>query len=647
MKISYDWLQSLIDKKLPNPEELANLLTMHSFETEVVDQFGQDHLLDVDVLPNRAHDCLSHLGIAKEISVILKYPLKFEEYYKKIKGESIDPIIKVDLKDENDCLRYTARTIIDVKVDSSPDWIQKRLKVCGLKPINNVVDITNYAMIETGQPLHAFDADKLEGQTIIIRRAEKGEKIISLDGEKYDLDESILVIADGQKPVGIAGIKGGEGPEIDQKTKRVILEGANFSPLLIRKASQQLKLRTDASWRFENGISPELTEIGINMASYLIQEEAGGKVAQEKIDIYPNKAKLKKVNLNPDNCRSLLGIDISNKEIGQILESLGFQVKILKEKIEVIPPFWRLDINIEEDCIEEVGRIYGFEKITSQLPEASLIPSERNEDLVYQNKVKEILTNLGFSEVYNYSFVSEGGEIEVLNPISSEQKYLRSSLIPNLLKNVSKNKRYFDQVRIFEIGHVFSKEKKNVIEEKKLGLVLDPANFYRLKGLIETLLNKLRITDVWYDDQFEKDKNKLKEAEVKVGNDLLGWVGQGAFELDFNKLVELATEERTYLPPSKYPSVIRDISLLVEPGTKIVEVMNLINASGGPLIQDLDLFDIYEGDKIPDGRKNLAFHIIFQSDKKTLTDLEVNILQDKIIKALEEEGGWEVRKNNG
>ena len=270
MKISYNWLQSLIDKKLPSPEKLVDLLTRHSFESELVGKYGKDYLLDIDILPNRAHDCLSHMGIAEEISALLRAPLQEVDYHKKLKEDSdqpIEEIIKVDVKDANDCPRYTARAIIDVEVAPSPDWITKRLKVCGLRPINNIVDITNYVMLETGQPLHAFDADKLEGQTIIVRRAKKGEKITTLDGEKYSLDQNILVIADKKNPVGIAGIKGGQGPEIDKKTKRVILEAANFNPQMTRKASQQLKLRTDASWRFENEISPQLTEIGIDLAS--------------------------------------------------------------------------------------------------------------------------------------------------------------------------------------------------------------------------------------------------------------------------------------------------------------------------------------------------------------------------------------------
>jgi len=656
MRVSYDWFQSLIGKKIPEPAKLADLLTMHSFETELVGKKGKDYLLDVDILPNRAHDCLSHIGVAKEIAALLKIPLVPVDYAKKIKEdktESAAQLVKVQVKEPELCLRYTARAIVDVKVGLSPDWLTERLKVCGLRPINNIVDIANYAMLETGQPLHAFDADKLfakdkKGQkTLVVRKAEKGEKITTLDEGKYDLDENILVIADEKDPVCIAGIKGGKNPGVDAKTTRVILEAANFSPQFTRQASRRLKLKTDASWRFENELDPNLTEKGIDLAAYLIQSIAGGRVLTGRVDVYPAKRKPQKIRLDLNKARSLLGAEISEKETADILKQLGFTVKVSKKDVwEITVPTERLDVNIPEDLIEEIGRVYGLAKISSQLPLAALIPPRFSEDVVYRNQVSDILTHLGFSEVYNYSFVSDGGSAELLNPLSQEQRYLRPNLAANLLKNIDSNKRYFKEIALFEIGRVFKREKDGVIERKKLGAAIWPVDFYRLKGVIEALLNKLRISDIWFDDAFDEDENGLRRAEVKVGNDLLGWVGAGVFELDFEKLAELATEERIYLPPSKYPAMIRDISVLVEPGTKVGEALNLIDAAGGPLVRDVDLFDLYEGDKIADGKKSFAFHIIFQSDDRTLTDKEVNKLQDKIIKALEEEGGWEVRKGD-
>jgi phenylalanyl-tRNA synthetase beta chain len=713
MKISYNWLQSFFQKKLPVPEKLADLLTFHSFEVESVKKESQDWVLDIDVLPNRAHDCLSHQGIAREIAALLKYSFKLVDYSKKIKEiskERADKVVKVEIKDKELCPRYTARVITDVKVGPSPKWIQQRLKVCGLKPINNVVDIANYVMLETGQPLHAFDADKLQAsgeiKKIIVRRAKKGEKIVSLDDEKYDLDENVLVIADEKDPVCVAGIKGGIGPGIDNQTKQVILEAANFNPQIIRQGSRQLKLVTDASWRFENGLDPNLTESAIDMCAYLIQEIVGGQVFKGRVDVYPKKVRPKKARLDIGRVNSLLGIEIPVKEIKNILERLGFEIKDLggglkrkfsspTPKFQVTVPTWRMDVTIPEDLIEEVGRVYGFEKIPSQLPSATLVPAERKEDLIYQNKVKDILANLGFSEVYNYSLIGDkeidfyknrpdyidyakdsAGKpllIELLNPVSQEQKYLRPSLIPILIKNTRENKKYFERVRLFEIGKVFHLNKQQVIEKKKMASIISleekneqSQEFYRLKGVVDTLLNRIGISDIWYDDDIPENDSSVpdfchpnKRAQIKVGDDLLGWVGEidsqvlakidiesriAGFEIDFDKLVQLATEERIYSPPSKYPAMVRDIALLVGPGVKVVEVLNLINAADGPLVRDVDLFDMYEGEEIPDGKKNLAFHIIFQSDDHTLTDKEVNALQGKIIKALEEEGGWEVRR---
>jgi len=656
MKISYNWLQSFFNKKLPVPEKLADLLTFHSFEVEEVKENNDDWILDIDVLPNRSHDCLSHKGIAREISVLLKYPFKLIDYGKKIKEskELASKVVKIEVEDKKMCSRYTSRVVVDVKIDSSPKWIQDRLITCGLKPISNVVDIANYVMLETGQPMHAFDADKIAGNKIVVRKAKKGEKMVSLDNEKYDLDENVLVIADEKGPVCIAGIKGGINPGIDGQTKRIVLEAANFNLRVIRQGSKKINLRTDASWRFENGLDPNLTQEAIDMCTYLIQKIAKGKVLKGLIDIYQDEREAKKINLDTFKVRSLLGINISDKDIIDILKRLNFKVKKTKNKLQVTVPTIRLDLSIPEDLIEEIGRIYGFEKIPSQLPNAFLIPSKKREDLIYQNKIKDILTNLGFSEVYNYSLLSNKESIKLANPVSQEQKYLRSSLMTLLIKNIKDNKRYFERVRLFEIGKVFYLDKRQVIEKKKLACIIsldekkkESQEFYHLKGVIDSLLNKIGISDIWYDDTLGKNR----KAEIKVGNDLLGYIEEiesniAGFEIDFEKIVQLATEERVYAAPSKYPAMVRDISVLVDHGTKVVEVLNLINRVGGFLVRDIDLFDIYKGENIPDSKKNLAFHIVFQSDERTLVDSEVNQLRDIIITALEKEGGWEVRKQN-
>ena len=751
MIFSYNWLQSYFDKKLPKPEKLAEILTMHAFEVEEVKKAGGparnasqakcsdaggDWLLDIDVLSNRGPDCLSHIGIAREIAAITNYELRIarpHHYASEAKGcgranyelgirnkLQTKDFISIEVQDRNACPRYTARVITDVKVVESPKWMQERLKICGLRPINNIVDATNYVMLEIGQPLHAFDFDKIKGvnpksqitnskftptpkfgvgaripnykfqtKKIVIREAKKGEKIAALDDEEYDLDEDILVIADEKDVLAIAGIKGGRKAEIDKNTKTIILESANFHYQIIRKGSKKLGLKTDASWRFEQGLDPNLTETAINRAAVLIQEIAGGNVAQGFVDFYPKKVLPKKVKLDLDYVERLLGVKIPQKEIIRILKSLGLKIKNYKLKIlNVGIPTFRRDISIPEDLIEEIGRLYGYDKIKPVFPEAALIPPKRNENIFWGDKMKNILKEAGFTEVYNYSFISHkqvlssppdfarrrslwragklqvSGLVEIENPMSVEQKYLRPSLIPNLLKNVRDNFKYFSEIRIFELGKIFAKKQRiasNEQTEKTMlcGVVAKKTakdEFYEVKGVIDLLLNQLGISDVWYDDFQPTPEDSILEiwepkkcAEIKIGGEEIGFLGEispkiAVFDLDFEKLIKQCSEEQIYQPISKYPAIVRDLAILVPKEVKVVEILNQINIIGGKLVIDVDLFDMYEGEELPDGRKNLAFHIIYQAKDRTLTGQEVDKIQNKIIKILEEEPEWEVRR---
>lgn len=681
MKISYSWLKDYIKGKIPEPKKLAELLTMHSFEVSEVKKISNDFVLDIDVTPNRAGDCFSHLGIARECAALKNS--KFQIPNSKLvedKTLRAKDFVSVEVKNKVACPRYTARVITDVKIGPSPKWIRERLKVCGLRPINNVVDIANYVMLETGQPLHAFDGDKIEGKRIIARFAKNREKIVTLDEEKYDLNENILVIADAKKPVAIAGIKGGTIPEIDKKTKIIVLESANFNPRIVRRGSKKLDLKTDASWRFEHGISPNLTEIAINRAAYLIQKIAKGKVAKGLIDFYPKKVLPKRIKLDLDYLEKLLGIKIPVREIKNILKRLGFQLgggRVASgaepQKITIKVPMRRLDISLPEDLIEEIGRIYGYQKIKAAFPTATLIPPKRNTDRFWEEMTKNILKEARFSEVYNYSFFGdkeaelfgyrEKELIEVENPISIEQKYLRVSLIPNLLKNVERNTRYIPEIKIFELGKIFEKPK---IEKRQLSAVMTGEAFYQLKGVTDLLLRKLGISNIWYDNyQPNPEQTKLsiwypkKCAEIKINHQKIGFLGEitprilekfkisqpvVVFDIDFEKLRKLCSEETIYQPISRFPAAVRDLAVLVPRGTKVVEVLNKINVTGGSLVKDVDLFDIYEGEELPRGKKNLAFHLIYQVEGRTLKSEEIDEIHQKIIKALEKDPGWQVRK---
>ncbi|MDD5145011.1 MAG: phenylalanine--tRNA ligase subunit beta [Candidatus Pacebacteria bacterium] len=674
MKYSYNWLQSFFKEKLPSPEKLASLLTLHFAEVEEIKKEKGDCAISIDVRPNRAADCLSHLGIAREIGAISNLKLKTLNYKpiedKKLKTKDF---VSVEIKDKEACLRYTARVITGVKVDSSPKWMQERLETCGLRPINSVVDITNYVMLETGQPLHAFDADKLKGKKIIVRRAKEGEKLVTLDDQKVVLDKDILIIADAENPLALAGIKGGKGPEIDSQTRNVVLESANFDYSVIRKTSRKINLKTDASLRFEHGLDPNLTEYAANRASILIQDITQGKVAQGIADVYPRRIISKKIRLKLEYARSLLGKNISSLEMIKILKILGFKTKQMgKDVLDVTVPTIRRDVLLQEDLIEDIGRIYGYEKIEPVFPASSLIPPFKNLDIYWEDMVKDSLKQVGFNEVYNYSFFGDKEAdifgyknelIEVRNPISSEQKYLRAILVPGLLKNIEKNINYEKEIKIFELGNVFTNPKQ---EKKQLtGLILE-GDFYQLKGIVDFILNNLGISNISYREyNFPPQEIKTcvwhsqRYAEIEANGEKIGFLGElskevvskfgikekiVSFDIDFAKLTDNASEEQEYRPISKFPAAVRDIAILVPLEVKADDVLDMINSAGGMLVRNVDLFDIYEGEELPEGKKNLAFHIIFQSEEKTLNSEEVDGLQDKIIKFLELNPDFQVRK---
>jgi len=700
MVFSYNWLQSFFRRKLPDPEKLAEILTIHSFEVEDFQKSGKDFVLDIDVLPNRGPDCFSHIGIAREIAALLNCKLKIPDCkLREEKNLEAKNFLKIEIKNPIDCQRYTARIILDCKVEESPDWIKEKLEACGLRPINNIVDIVNYIMLETGQPLHAFDLEKIEAdkrgyqcgltRKIIVRRAKRGEKIVTLDNEEYDLDKDILIIADEKGPLAIAGIKGGKKAEIDKKTKNVVLESANFNRSVIRHGSKMIDLKTDASWRFDHGIDPNLTEFAINRAACLINEIAhppGGypKIAHGLVDFYPKKVLPKRIKLDLDYVEGLLGIKIPITKIKNILKKLNFKVishqliNSSTHQLLIEVPTFRLDISIPEDLIEEIGRIYGYQKIPSLFPMASLIPPKRNLEIFWEDMVKNILKEAGFTEVYNYSFISNlqlttynlklKNVLEIENPTSADYQYLRPSLIPNLLKNVKENQKFFKGIKIFELGKIFRdfKEKRILTALMTVPAEEESPAFFEVKGVIDSLLNKMGISNIYYDDyQPTPEESKIsiwkarKCAEIKVNGEEIGFLGeisQGIlenlkitekvviFDIDFEKLSRLASEEHEYQPISRYPAAVRDIAILVPREVRIEEVLNKIEEAGGDLIMDIDLFDIYEGEELPEGKKNLAFHIIYQAGDRTLSPKEIDEIQNKIIETLEEEPGWEVRK---
>lgn len=679
MKFSFNILQSFFEKKLPKPFKIAEILTLRVFEVKEIEKIDNDFVLDIDILPNRG-DCLSHLGIAREVAAILNLKIKLPEI--KIKEETKKDIraqdmIALKIQDTELCRRYTARILENIKIGPSPSWLVKRLKTCGLKSINNVVDVTNYVMLEIGQPLHVFDFDKIEGEKkdkkeIRVRLAKKGESFLSLDNEKIELDKEILVIADKKEPLAIAGIKGGKKAEVDNNTQRILIESANFASFCIRSGSKKIDLKTDASLRFEYGIDPNLTEYAVNRASFLIQKLAKGKIISGLVDFYPKKIFPQKNKLYFENINKILGILIPEQKIISVLKKLDFKIiNYNKNFLTLEIPTFRQDIVLPEDLIEEIVRILGYEKILPVLPVTVLIPVQKNLDLFWETRAKETLKEVGMTEVYNYSFIGEKEKeifkikalLEIENPVSSEYRYLRPSLIPNLLKNIEKNQNFFKEIKIFELGKIFTFFPKK--EKKMLTAALTGERFFELKGIVDLLLERMGIAGAWYDEfkPTPEESEMLiwhpkKCAEIKVGQEEIGFLGEISTEIalalklkekicvvdiNFEKLAKLASEEVFYEPPSPFPPVIRDLAVLVPSETKIDNVLNTIEIAGGELLIDVELFDIYEKEDFVEGQKSLTFRLIFQAKDRVLNSSEIQQLQNKIIKAIEDQG-WNLRK---
>lgn len=661
---------------------------MRAFEVEGIEKIKNDAILNIDVLANRGHDALSHIGMTREICVLENKKLKYN--FKKLPATK-SKALSVKISDKKLCSRYIGAVMTSIKVGPSPKWMQERLTALGLRPINNIVDATNYVMLETGQPLHAFDKDKLTTSnkqltTIIVRRAKASERIKLLDGEEKILGSEDLVIADGEKALAIAGIKGGADAEISGTTKAIVLEAANFNSTAIRKSRIRLGLQTDSSLRFEKEIDPNLAEVAMARVIQII-EMFGGKT-RELADVYPSKAMPWKIKLDLNYVNKLLGENVPVSAVKKILTPLGLQVTGVGLRVTVTIPTFRLDLKAQEDLIEEIGRIYGYEKIKSQAPFAPVQAARINEQRAFERIAKRILAGSGFSEVYNYSFYSiyDAGlaqlgtvkHLELENPMNPDQALMRVSLIPNILKNVKENLKRYREFRIFEIGRIYWPDKAVLPEEKRMlvgVIVLETKekreeakrakSFYETKGYADVLLKRLGINDYYYDtfDAAPSDTpvslwHQGRSAEIKIEGEgkSIGYIGEinpmvlvnfdihervAMFEFDLEDLQKISESEREYAPIRKYPTVMRDISMIAGGGLLVDDILQTIQKAGGDLVADVDLFDIFD---FADESSSYALHIIFGADNRTLKSGEVDKLMEKIVKNLEQELKVKVRK---
>ncbi|HOB28926.1 MAG: phenylalanine--tRNA ligase subunit beta [Dethiobacteria bacterium] len=643
-----------------------------------------DHILILDLTPNRA-DCLGLLGIAYEVAALTGAAVKHPPAEPPEAPECTAALLRVDVQEPLLCPRYTARVIEDLTVGSSPLWLQLRLLKSGLRPINNVVDITNYVMWEYGQPLHAFDFNLTRGGEIIVRRGRSDETLVTLDGDERVLDEEVLVIADAAGPVALGGVMGGESTEINPSTRSVLLEAALFNPVSVRRTARRYHIPSEASQRFERGVNPAWVAEASGRAALMISELAGGRVLRGLIDSYPAPVQPRRVMVRPYRINEILGLKIPSAEVSDILSRLGFTIKPEGRRLEVTVPLRRNDIFLEEDIVEEVARLYGYDKIPATLPRGELLESREELPERLQGLVRETLTACGFNEIITYSFINptslrslglpEGDPrleaIPLRNPLSEEQSIMRTTLLPGLLKTLQDNfyHREMNQL-LFEVGAAYLPRQLPLEElpDEKLRLSLGatgelpvanwytasrPAGFFVVKGAIEALLKRFGINRVEYLPAELPFNHPTRSAVIRIAGEEAGFLGElrpqvaekwdypqpvTVAELDLEMLIARANLVPRVTPLPKYPAGLRDIAVVVPRALSAGELKRLIYEAGGGLVEQVTLFDLYEGAQIPPGMRSLAFTITYRHPDRTLTEAEINAAQARIEAALSKLG---------
>ncbi|MBN1190000.1 MAG: phenylalanine--tRNA ligase subunit beta [Dehalococcoidales bacterium] len=645
---------------------------------ELCDYLG-DTIIDLDVTPNRP-DCLSMTGIAREASALTGSCLHIPDVNYNESDDPVENYITIEIQAPDLCPRYCATLIKDITIRPSPQWMQERLVASGMRPINNIVDISNYVMLEYGQPLHTFDYDKINGKKIIVRRAAEGERLVSLDRNERHLNPDMLVIADQNRSVAIAGVMGGANSDVTEGTKNILLEAASFNPVSIHYTGDTLGLQSESRYRFERGISSGLALPALKRATQLLAELGSGTVARGWMDVCPFRKDPKPVQMSFDKARRLMGMEYSREQILTTLSALGFEniKEVSPGKIEVNPPYWRSDIHREVDLIEEVSRIIGYDKIPYTLL-AEPLP-HLNPDPIFDLKrsLKIALTAEGYSEILTFSLTGRealekafadrklsGPEpLRVVNPMTDDMAVLRTSLRPALLSAFASNRRFTDDsIRLFETGKVYLPSDKGQPDERETlcavvgGLRFTRSwqdkegdvDFFDAKGSVEGLLYRSGLEAV-----FEKSRDGglhiNKQADILVRGQKVGSIGEvhpvvrAAFdiaepvylwEIDLKTLVTLTSAAKNYRPVARFPSIVRDLALVVDSGTTHQSVKTIIEAS--PLVEQVEIFDVYSGEQLPEGKKSLAYRISYRSDSHTLTDEEVNHVQKEIVARLKNE----------
>ena len=668
----------LLDRDAPLGQPMAELLS--------------DVVLELDLTPNLAR-CFSIIGVAREVAALTGKRFETPEVEWQPSGEPLSGQVEVEIADPDLCARYTAALVRGVKLGPSPFWMRRRLLLAGMRPINNIVDITNYVMLEWGQPLHAFDYDKLHGpngKRIIVRRAEPGERIITLDGVERELSPEMLLITDPEGPIAIAGVMGGLESEVTEGTEDVLIESASFSSTNNRRTAQALRLMSEASARFGRGVPPELTIPSLRRAAELMRELAGGEIAAVITDVYPLKQQEVELELDPREVERLLGVDVPREQISEILERLEFACRPRGEAVRVKVPWHRLDVSCPADLVEEVARIVGYDKIPTTLMADPLPPQRRERTLELEEQVREVLVGSGLTEVITYSLtsleaaakldpqrreVSPAGYLKVANPLSREREYLRRSLLPELLRTVAENLKHHERVAIFEVSRVYLPADRGdrPKEPRRLGLALSGPraelswherpgmlDFFDLKGLLEELLRRLGLEGSRFERSSPPSLHPGRAARLVLADGAeAGFLGElhpkvrenfeldeptAVAELDLEAILARAGPIRRYESVPEFPAISRDLAIILDEKVTADLVAQAIRAAGGELLRELVLFDLYQGPPIPEGKKSLAFRLRLQAADRTLTDEEADALRAQIESRLAAELGAELRK---
>jgi phenylalanyl-tRNA synthetase beta chain len=683
MRISYEWLKEFVDITA-TPEEIAERLTMIGFEVEALESVNGDTVFEVNVTPNRP-DCLSIIGIGREISAAFKLPMTIPAC--DIKEELPISNFSIEILNPELCNRYAGRLIKDVKISDSPEWIKTRLEKCGIRAVNNVVDITNYVLLEFGHPLHAFDADTIKGRKMRIATAGTENKIITLDGTERGLPEDSLLIWDNERPIAIAGVMGGLESEVSDKTINVFLESAYFEPFSIRRTSKKLNLASESSYRFERGTDIEFLEKALNRATLMIKEIAGGTI-HEIVDAYPVKYVSKPLEVRYERINRVLGTELSNADMLEILRRLGIRAEDKGDVFIVYPPAHRRDIERDSDVAEEIARFYGYDRVPTRVPRSPLSSGLLNKKMMHIDRIKEAMRKSGFTEVINYSFMNPSSldmiaipeadrrrrTIVIRNPLRQEESLLRTTLIPALIENFKYNlDRGIKDIRFFELSRVFEDIGETLpLEELRLGGIFyketspslwreNVGGFFIAKGALESMLEELKISGYLFSPSSEPFLHKGQASDVYVSSSYVGYLGILGpeiierldlkkqkpeiivFELNVDLLLSFIPDSIQYSPVPRYPYVERDVAIVVDENIAASEIKRVIDCFSSELIEKVSIFDCYMGGNIPQGKKSLAFSIIYRSKEKTLTDEEVENIHASLVDYLLEKTGGELR----